>query len=97
MWSRQVLCIKYIQAKWIIHNKTGEVQYGGRVTDDYDKRLLNTFATVWFHEQMFQSSFAFFTGYIIPPFKTVKEVKIMNAFIAMILENFIKTCRSWMP
>ncbi|XP_063956179.1 dynein axonemal heavy chain 8-like [Lytechinus pictus] len=51
----------------------GEVQYGGRVTDDYDKRLLNTFAKVWFGDHMFQDSFKFYTGYIIPKCKTVQE------------------------
>ena len=40
----------------------GEVQYGGRVTDDYDKHLLNTYAKVWFGEGMFHEEFQFYTG-----------------------------------
>jgi len=40
----------------------GEVQYGGRVTDDYDKRLLNTYAKVWFSEDVFSENFQFYQG-----------------------------------
>ena len=53
----------------------GEVQYGGRVTDDYDKRLLNTYARVWFKDAMFQDTFEFGKGYKIPRCKTLEEYK----------------------
>jgi dynein heavy chain len=41
----------------------GEVQYGGRVTDDRDKRLLNTFATNWFNDALLVPGMKFFKGY----------------------------------
>ncbi|XP_062377845.1 dynein axonemal heavy chain 5 [Sardina pilchardus] len=59
-WS----CVRYM---------LGEVQYGGRVTDDLDKRLLNTFAHTWFGESMFGERFCFYKGYTIPKAKTVQD------------------------
>ncbi|XP_037131069.1 dynein heavy chain 8, axonemal-like [Syngnathus acus] len=50
-----------------------EVQYGGRVTDDYDKRLLKCFARVWFSKKMLDPSFCFYTEYQIPICKTIEE------------------------
>ena len=53
----------------------GEVHYGGRVTDDRDKRLLNTFCTLWFGENMFDEKFEFYKGYNIPVRKTLQEYR----------------------
>lgn len=50
-----------------------EVQYGGRVTDDYDKRLLNTFTKVWFGDALFEDGFVFFKGYPIYNYKQVTD------------------------
>lgn len=50
----------------------GEVQYGGRVTDDFDKRLLTTFTAVWFCESLLTSSFEFYKGYKVPNTKNLQ-------------------------
>ncbi|KAJ3342801.1 Dynein heavy chain 5, axonemal [Gonapodya sp. JEL0774] len=52
-----------------------EVHYGGRVTDDFDRRLINTYSKVWFGEDMFKDTFCFYKGYIIPNLKTVEEFR----------------------
>ncbi|KAG9395874.1 Dynein heavy chain and region D6 of dynein motor [Carpediemonas membranifera] len=52
-----------------------EVLYGGRVTDNYDRRLLAAFGLHWFDNKMFDDDFAFFPGYTIPGMKNVAEVR----------------------
>jgi len=59
----------------------GEVQYGGRVIDDYDKRLLNTFTKVWFSEDMFSDTFEFYKSYEILKYNNLPEY--LAAFEAM--------------
>lgn len=61
---------------WQLHlSILGEVLYGGRVTDDLDKRLLNTFTHVWFSENTFTDSFCFYQGYSAPSrAKTVQDI-----------------------
>ena len=63
----------------------GEVQYGGRVTDDFDKRLLCTFTNVWFSENLLQPGFKFYEGYPLPDYKTIDEY--MDHIINMPLQD----------
>jgi dynein heavy chain, axonemal len=51
----------------------GEVQYGGRVTDDFDKRLLTTFCAVWFCDQLLTSNFEFYKNYKVPVTKNIQH------------------------
>jgi len=43
-----------------------EVQYGGRITDDWDRRLFNTYGQAWLAARVLDPQFEFFRGYRIP-------------------------------
>ncbi|VEL25027.1 unnamed protein product [Protopolystoma xenopodis] len=50
-----------------------EIQYGGRITDDLDLRLMATFARTFFQERIFQLEFELAPGYLIPRMATVGQ------------------------
>uniref|UniRef100_A0A336MB49 CSON013031 protein n=1 Tax=Culicoides sonorensis TaxID=179676 RepID=A0A336MB49_CULSO len=51
----------------------GEIHYGGRVTDEYDKRLLNSFSKIYFNNRLFENGFEFYTGYKVMAYKYTEE------------------------
>ncbi|CAF3405686.1 unnamed protein product [Rotaria sp. Silwood1] len=58
-----------------IHYMISEVQYGGRVTDDFDKRLLKTYVKYWFCDEMFDPNFQFEEKtYRIPKMTRIEDV-----------------------
>ncbi|XP_071995855.1 dynein axonemal heavy chain 8 isoform X2 [Engystomops pustulosus] len=50
-----------------------EVQYGGRITEVYDKRLLSCISKLWLSEKIFHPDFCFYCGYKIPQCRTVEQ------------------------
>lgn len=49
-----------------------EVHYGGRITDDFDRRLMNTFGAEWFSDRLFDERFNYGTpAYTVPTYKDV--------------------------
>ena len=69
-------CVRYM---------LGEVQYGGRVTDDYDQVLLNTYCHEWFGDSMFSNDFVFYKNssccYNIPKNSEAKTPQSILDFI----------------
>ncbi|OON14709.1 ATPase family protein, partial [Opisthorchis viverrini] len=57
-------CVRYM---------LGEIQYGGRVTDDFDKRLLVTYCKRWFQESLFNPDFMFATDIPMPPVAKLQD------------------------
>eukprot|EP00762_Andalucia_godoyi_P000483 ANDGO_03248.mRNA.1 Dynein gamma chain len=55
-----------------------EVQYGGRITDDFDRRLFNTYGQDFLDPRVFPADFAFYAGapgYTIPRFDDITKIR----------------------
>ncbi|KNC49484.1 dynein heavy chain 5 [Thecamonas trahens ATCC 50062] len=57
-----------------------EVHYGGRVTDDFDRRLLKSYGTKWLSNAVANSGasgvhYEFAPGYCVPPDKSLEGIK----------------------
>lgn len=61
--------ISWVAVRYMISS----IQYGGRVTDDYDNRLLQTFTKNWFSESLFEEGFEFHRGYPVLHYKQNAE------------------------
>lgn len=56
--------LKKGQVSWIaVTYMVCEVQYGGRITDDMDRRLFNTYGDTFLTPKIFDPTFEFFPGY----------------------------------
>jgi len=87
-------CVQYIQnhlndmetkkrpVDWITVNyMVCDVQYGGKITDDFDRRLFNTYGKSWLTEKCLASDFQFLPGsstYMIP---VATDVEVYRKYI----------------
>jgi len=53
----------------------GEVHYGGRVTDDFDRRLMDAYSESWLDSAIFEPEFEFHKNYGFPPLKVLEETQ----------------------
>lgn len=67
-----------------------EVHYGGRVTDDYDRRLLNSFTRLWFSDELFGEEFNFYKGYDVLNFNSLRQY--LSAIDEMPLKDPPQAC-----
>ncbi|GBG77441.1 hypothetical protein CBR_g23890 [Chara braunii] len=57
----------HIHIAWTtVRYMVAEIQYGGRITDDFDRILMNAFAEQYFHQGILEKNCQLFPGYVVP-------------------------------
>jgi dynein heavy chain len=68
--------LKKGQVSWVaVAYMVCEVQYGGRITDDIDRRLFNTYGDSFLTPKIFDPAFEFFEGYKILKFPAINQYR----------------------
>lgn len=68
--------LKKGQVSWIaVSYMVCEVQYGGRITDDMDRRLFNTYGDAFLTPKIFDPAFEFFPGYKVLKFPAIEQYR----------------------
>ena len=58
-----------------VHYMICEVHYGGRITDDFDRRMWNTYGSEWLTTKVFSSEFEFYTNYKVPQGSDIQQFR----------------------
>uniref|UniRef100_A0A1I8HIQ5 DHC_N1 domain-containing protein n=2 Tax=Macrostomum lignano TaxID=282301 RepID=A0A1I8HIQ5_9PLAT len=58
-----------------VRHMIGEVAFGGRFLDDWDRRLLSVYCRLWLTESLLTDSFQFARGYRLPRCRNVDEFR----------------------
>jgi len=64
------------QVSWpAVHYMVCEIQYGGRITDNLDRRLFNTYGDLFLSQKMFEPNFQFAPGYKIMKHEQISQFR----------------------
>jgi hypothetical protein len=58
----EIVTVSLPQVRYMI----SEIQYGGRITDDFDRTLMNTYAEQYFHQGVMDKACQLYPGYKVP-------------------------------
>ncbi|CAL1542606.1 unnamed protein product [Lymnaea stagnalis] len=107
IWKLQMLLEEQEEVPWTALNYlTGEVTYGGRVTDDWDRRCLISLLSKFYNRALFEPNYSYDSAHMYHPVPTTLSFNSVFSFIEELpnydrpdifgmTENAEKACREF--